>query len=464
MSKVVLLNPPGKKTYFRDYYCTKISKANYYYHPIDFVFLSGIIAQTHELSIIDAIAENLSVKDTLIRINTVSPQYIISLVSEASFKEDTCFINEIKKNIDTKIVCCGDIMRENSMSVLEKHLNIDAILLDFSTNDILSFIDNANGQIIDNILYRYLDKIIVGEEKHHTGIFDIPRPKHKFFNKKHYIFPFAKHRYFSSILTDFGCAFNCDYCPIASLKFKYRSVSSVIDEMQEIKNMGIKELYIRDQTFGVNINRTMQLLDEMINNNFSFSWTCLSRVDVLSFDILKKMKKAGCHTIMLGVESANNEILKKFNKEIDHSVILSKLELIRSFKIDVGGFFMIGFPFETEDSINNTIKFALSLPLQYASFNLVTPRSGTVFRKKAITDNLINDSIVYSESSYFATKWNNPEISSDRIKALKKKAVIKFYMRPKLIINKIISLKSLDEFLILIRVGLSLLKKNLKNN
>ena len=461
MKRVVLLNPPGKKSYFRDYYCAKTAKASYYYHPIDFVFLSGILRDLYDVYVVDAIAGKLSKEKCEHKIKSISPHYVIALVSGPSFMEDMNFLREMKSMNLCTLVCCGDILRDCGYDVIGKYKFIDAILLDFSTSHILRFMESANGETIPNIIYRFANDIVNGQELHEKGSFDIPAPQHHLFNTKDYIFPFAKHLKFSSILTDFGCPYGCVFGPIDSLPYKCRSVECVLEEMDNIRNLGIKELYVRDQTFGANRKRTIKLLDGMIERKFGFSWSCLSRIDVLDGELLGKMKQAGCHTIMIGFESANKEILDENKKGTVTCNVKECVDLIKSYGIDINAFFMIGFPGETRESIDRTIKYSLSFPFDYVSFNMVAPRHGSVLRKKTIEGNMYEETDVEPESSSSATEWAVSSIDTNELNRIKKKAVRSFYLRPSFLFRKIIKIKTLEQLLIYAKIGISLIRNNL---
>ena len=98
--KVLLLNPPGDKIYFRDYYCSKVSKASYYYHPLDLLYLSGRFSkQDFDLDILDAIADNLSEDLCLAKIKKISPDIILSLVASPSYQKDISFLKRSIQNM-----------------------------------------------------------------------------------------------------------------------------------------------------------------------------------------------------------------------------------------------------------------------------------------------------------------------------------------------------------------------------
>ncbi|MEA1873366.1 MAG: radical SAM protein [Bacteroidota bacterium] len=460
-NKILLLNPPGNKMFFRDYYCAKVSKAKYYYHPIDLVYLSGRLTELGDIFVIDAIAENLSSKSCSKQILDLKPNIIIFLSSAPSYEEDMSFIKSIKNEIThCNIIASGDIFRDYKTKALVDNPFLDAILFDFSTDDILTYLKKTHHKIIPNIIYRSNNEIIEGKKNHKNGEWKTPVPQWENFNLKAYHFPFTKRKPFASILTDFGCPYNCDFCPISTLGFKLRPIADVISELKKLKSLGVKELYIRDQTFGVNKERTHQLLDTMQESELKFSFTALSRTDVLDSALLIKMKKAGCHTLMIGIESANDDILHKHKKSIKTSDTYQSIKQIKKAGIKVGGFFMLGFPGETRESIYATAKFARKLPIDYASFNIVSPRFGTEFREKSIAAGLIDPTILNAESSSSTPIWKHQTINNNDLLSLKKKAVRKFYLRPKYIFHRVINIKTRHELINLISEGISILLKN----
>ena len=180
-------------------------------------------------------------------------------------------------------------------------------------------------------------------------------------------------------MTDFGCAFNCSFCPIRidNLGFKVRSVDEIIKELKYLKSLGIKELYFRDQTFGANKKRAIELCNKMVEENLTFSWHCFSRVDVINEELVDAMKTSGCHTIIFGIESVNEKTLQDVQKRINAEKIKNTLSLCKKKKIRCAATFIIGLPGETAEDIMRTVDFAIDIDCTFASFNLVGIRPGT---------------------------------------------------------------------------------------
>jgi radical SAM superfamily enzyme YgiQ (UPF0313 family) len=443
--KILLFNPPGKKLYLRDYYCSKISKANYLYAPPDLLILSGILAQKYQVKVLDAIAEKLSPNECLKKIFHLKPEAIIFLSGQVSFLEDFAFLKRVKKKLrTTKLIGSGDIFMENGKKIMAENSFIDAILLDFTTPDILDYL--AGKKRLKNMVYRHQNQIIEGETERIKGAeFKIPIPKHELFPNHLYQYPFIG-KPFATVLTDYGCPFSCKFCIMGEIGFKLRPLDDVIKELEYIKSLNIKDIYFDDQTFAANRMRTEKLLKKMIKLKLDLRWCCFSRVDVVDKRELQLMKRAGCHTIMFGVESANPEILKKYHKGFTKKQVVEIFKLCRKLGIKTLGTFMLGFPEELEKSVLETISFAKKLNPDFASFNIPVPRAGTELRKEMINENpVFQNPIQFDQTGMFITKGTK-QLPKEKLIALRKKAILSFYLRPGYLLRRFFQIKSHSEF------------------
>lgn len=441
--KILLLNPPGKRLYIRDYYCSKVSKAKYIYEPVDLLILSGILSSRHKVYVLDAIAMHLSPLNCLKKINSLDPEIIISLTGAVSFYEDVEFWNKIKasrKNIF--IFASGDILMEESESLLKNIDSLDGILLDFTEDEILGLIEDMS-RPYNSIIHKYKNKILRCPAANKEGEFAIPVPRHKLFPLKKYVYPFVKGSPFATVLTDYGCPYRCSFCIMATLAYKWRSIENVIEELRDIKELGIRNIYFSDQTFGAKRKRCKSLCRQMIEEKFNFRWCCFSRVDLADEETLRLMKKAGCHTVMFGVESGNNEILKKYHKDIVRDQTIKAFKLCRKIGLKTVGTFIIGFPEDNEATILETIEFAKEIMPDYASFNIYVPRMHTELRKEVIEKKLISADVKVMDQSGTYSVARTIYLTCNEILALKEKAVTEFFIRPRYIIKRI---KGIDSF------------------
>ncbi|MCD4812267.1 radical SAM protein [bacterium] len=457
MSRVLLLNPPGSKNYIRDYFCSKLSKANYISPPIVLLMLSGIVGREHEVGVLDAIVEGLSFDAALARIKSFQPDTVITLVGAASWDEDRQFLKQLKQHLPVDIIANGDLLLEDAPVRFNEAPEMDAALLDFGSVEILQLLGARNGEPIDNTLYRFSGSLVIGKRTKHAGVFDIPVPQHDLFPLRQYRFPFMVGYPMSAMLTDYGCPFQCTFCVIPGLGFGLRPVPSVLEELRQVKALGVKEIFFLDQTFGVRSDRTRKLCRGMVEQKGVVHWSCFSRADVLDREMLQLMKQAGCHTIIFGVESGSDATLAQYNKKMQIDKIRETLAQCRQVGIRVAATFMLGLPGEDEFGARRTIQLALDLPLDYVAFNVAIPRAGTTLRAQEIEAGLIDASVHTMDQSGIDGAVGTRELSAKKIMALRREALRRFYLRPGYLLRRLFTLRSWVDLKTQVRDGVGVI-------
>ena len=460
----LLFNPPGKLPYSRDYFCSKVTKAGYAEHPIDLLILSGIISSAgHKVSILDAIVERLDFIAVKKRIDSLDIDVIIFLSGSASWKDDFRFLKEIKHSHPKLILIgLGDILLDFDIFINNRW--IDAVILDFTKNEFLRYIDGQEDNF-ESLHFRKKNQIYTASRLIGSDEFSIPIPKHELFLNRRYSFPFVRRLPFTTILTDYGCPYSCPFCIYPTLGFRLRALSNVFEELRYIYALGIKEIFIKDQSFGVNRTRTINLCEGMrkIGN---FSWTCFLRTDIAGLELLTAMKKAGCHTVIFGVESANEEILKRYKPKINRKNIQEAFRLCHHLGIDTVGIFILGFPEENKESCLETIDLALRLRCDFASFNLFVPKVETPVRRDLIAHHLLDEKQAQIlDQSGIASVWHSSRFTQQELDRLRHLALRRFYLRPSYIIKHLFrSFYSMTRLKILSRSAQFILKDIVEKN
>ena len=183
----------------------------------------------------------------------------------------------------------------------------------------------------------------------------------------------------TSIMMTYGCPFSCDFCskPIFGKEVRFRSLDSIFDEIRDILSYGYDSLWIADDLFTFDTKFLKSFCKRLVDEKLGISWSCLSRVDTINDEIACEMKKAGCSKVYLGIESGNDEVLKLMNKSIDTSSVRNGVDVFIRNGIECAGFFIVGYPGETEATIEDTLEFSLSLGLDEISFNVPYPLPGS---------------------------------------------------------------------------------------
>jgi anaerobic magnesium-protoporphyrin IX monomethyl ester cyclase len=206
----------------------------------------------------------------------------------------------------------------------------------------------------------------------------------------------------TNIMTTVGCPFSCDFCskPIFGNSFRIRNIEDIISEIKSIITYGYNYLWIADDCLTLNTNFLETFCDSLIEEKIEVKWSCLSRVDTLDINILKKMKSSGCEKVYLGLESGDNEVLKLMKKNLTVEQGKKAVQLLKKAGIKTAGFFIVGYPGETWDTINKTFEYARDLDLDEVSFNVPYPLPGSALFKKISNINFNKDWIIENEITF----------------------------------------------------------------
>ncbi len=187
---------------------------------------------------------------------------------------------------------------------------------------------------------------------------------------------------FTFIVTSRGCPAGCTYC-IKHVSYQFsvriRSAEHIMEELWLLKKMGLNNIHMYADLFTVNREQVMDLCKRMIDEKINLRWTCNSRVDYVDEELLSMMGKAGNWLISWGIESGSEQILRHARKGALPEKAARSLQWARNAGIKNWGYFIIGLPGETEETIRQTIDFSKGLPLDIALFHVAAPYPGTPF-------------------------------------------------------------------------------------
>lgn len=184
----------------------------------------------------------------------------------------------------------------------------------------------------------------------------------------------------ASIVMTRGCPNACTFCDRSVFGRRCRSYSPgyAADLCEDLtKNFGVREILIEDDTFIISQSNVALFCEELISRKLNLSWSCLGRADRIELDLLKLMRKAGCWHMSFGIESGDEKILKSVNKNLNLDQISAALQNCRSAGIRTKGFFMVGFPGESEASLSATESLVRKLPLDDITVMHLTPFPGS---------------------------------------------------------------------------------------
>lgn len=254
-----------------------------------------------------------------------------------------------------------------------------------------------------------------------------------------------------------GCPGKCTFCNSAETALRTRSAEKVVDEIETLqRRYGIREVSFYDDTFTIYKQTVARFCDLVVERRLDLTWSCFARTDCVSPWLLKKMKAAGCHQILFGIESADPEILETIRKPIDLDLTRRAVRMVQEAGIAVRAAFMFGNPGETIASMQRSIDFAKSLEPDIAIFNITTPYPGTQMFDWAYRNGYLR-TLDWTDYDLANAVLDLPTVSAEQINEMYRRAYREFYLRPAYLARRLLRMRSLDDIRMNLRAMRSVL-------
>jgi len=391
-----------------------------------------------------------------------NPDLLILSVTTPTLKDDIISCRIAKEiNPKTLTIAKGAHFLIDDRQVLEEFNVLDVIIRGENELVIKEIATASDLSRIKGITYRVAGKIIRNQDRPFLEDLDqLPVPARHLVNNNLYARPDTQEA-MAVIETNRGCPGGCIFCLVnlvSGRKIRSRSAKVVVDEIEECVNKyKIKNFHFKADTFTWNKDWVISLCEEIIKRKLKIKWLCNSRVNTLDSQRLEWMKEAGCWAIGLGIESGNQEILNKIKKGITLDECREAAGLCRKFGIKSYAYFIIGFPWDNQETINDSIRFALELNTDFIDFFLPYPFPGTELEKVSREYGLIGGQD--KGRAYSQAIMGTLSLPKDKLLKLRKKALMKFYLRPGYIIRMLSGVKSPKVLYNYFRYGVMALKK-----
>ncbi len=390
-----------------------------------------------------------------------SPDYIVANVATPTFKTDIEALKKAKEILPSvKIIVKGAIFLNYNVNAIYENQCIDYVIVGEPELTLKEILENVPDEEIAGICYKKNFQGVKNKiRKFNEDLDSLPFPARHLVNNNLYRRP-DNGKVQAVIKVSRGCPFNCFFClasPVSGLKTRVRTPENIIAEIKEcIEKYNIKNFLFWSDIFDLDKNWTMDLCKKIIDAKLNITWSANTRADTISQEMADLMYKAGCRLMSIGVESGSQMILDKIGKRMKLDTIRRAVKILKKAKIQIYNYFVIGLPWETEQTVEETIKFAIELDSDFISFYTATPLPGTRFYDYAIKERLFDSTTTYNNAYYYPVVKTH-YLSKEKVFELHKSAVKRFYLRPKYILRTLFRLRSFTEFKNYFVAGVNLL-------
>lgn len=413
---VLLVNPPAPDggIWIRSQHRVgRRSRENMIWPQVELATMAACLEPEYKVEIVDGIATRMSWAEFEEILAKKRPKYYLTQVTAPTLTNDMYGVF-LAKSKGAKTIAFGTHVTPNTINTMTDYPALDYVLRgepELTLRELVDALDGKTGQnqsmeyllqktdpnrtpispelvaqgdlsSIRGLAWRRQSEIKLNPDRNFIpDLNELPLPRHDMLPLDNYRMPLIKGPY-AFVVPSRGCPAGCKYC-IKHVSYNYavrlRTAENIMAELWSLKKLGIDNVMLYADLFTVNREQVMSICKAMIEEKIEMKWMCNSRVDYVDEEMLSLMGQAGCHMISWGIESGSEEVLKRARKGANPAKAEQSLRWARQAGIKNFGYFIIGLPGETEETIKQTIAFSKTLPLNVAIFHIAAPYPGTPF-------------------------------------------------------------------------------------
>lgn len=377
-------------------------KAHEIYPPLGLAYIAAVLRENDIMvKIIDARSMGMSGEEVVEAVKRESPDFVGISVVTPLITSALDVSKRIKEALPTaKIIFGGPHIHFLHEEVIKADF-VDFCVRgegEFTTLELITALSEGRDmKEVKGITYKNnANKIVVNPDRPFINDLDsLPFPARDLLpNHIYRRYVMDEEERFTAILASRGCPFRCHFCAVPSMwgKHRRRSVENVLDELEHVSEMySIDIVRFSDDLFAANRKWVLGFCKAILDRGLDIEWSCDGRIGLMSAELLKQMKRAGCLYIFYGIEFGDQRILDFSGKGTTINQIYDTIRHTKEAGIISYGYFMIGYPTETKETIERTIALSSdpNLGLDHAGFSLVTPFPGTPLYDYCSESNLL---------------------------------------------------------------------------
>lgn len=377
------------------------------------------------------------------------PDYLVINIATPTLEHDLEAVKKAKGlNPNIITIAKGAAFLTLAEKIISEHDELDFGILGEAEKTLEEILQEKQKSEILGIYYKENGEVkFTGNRPFIEDLDSLPFPARHLVDNNIYRRP-DNNKVQATIKVERGCPFHCFFClatPVSGAKVRRRSAENIVAEIREcVEKYNIRNFLFWADIFNLDRQWTIDLCQAIIDSGLKITWSANTRADTADLEMAKIMYKSGCRLVSIGVESGSQYMLEKMGKKITLDDVRKTVKIFKQAKIRIYNYFVIGLPWETEETIEETIKFAIELNSDFISFYTATPLPGSRFYDYAKEHNLFDKDTSF-ENAYFYPSVNTHHLTKDRVFKLHKSAIKRFYLRPLYILKMLVRIRSFEE-------------------
>jgi anaerobic magnesium-protoporphyrin IX monomethyl ester cyclase len=465
---VLFLNPPSPdgEVFIRDIHRVgRRSREKMIWPQTELAGLAAVMEEAgYSTEIIDCIAEDMDWPHFQALLEHWRPRFLVTNVTAPTLKNDMT-ATFLAKSIGTVTIAIGSHVTPMAYETMTDYPTLDVVIRhepEFTLRELVQTLDgNKTLHGVQGTVFRHNGEVVANPDRPFiANLDDLPMPLYHKLPLQKYRIPMIKGPY-CFVVTSRGCPAGCRFCikhVMWQNTVRSHSAERIFAEMKHLASLGVTNIHFYADLFTVDRQVVIDLCKLVIEDGSRFRLTSNSRVDFIDEEMLQWMAKAGFWMISWGLESGSMDVLKRMRKGINPDKTRKALETSSKLGIKNWGYFIIGMPGETVESIDQTIAFAKSLPLTLALFHIAVPYPGTPFYYEAVENGWISATRWEDLDMDRSTVLNYPDLTAEELQYHAQRAFREWALRPGPAITYLKSMNSLAALKPALSLGLEHLK------
>jgi anaerobic magnesium-protoporphyrin IX monomethyl ester cyclase len=422
--------------------------------PTDLMYMAGVAELAGCICKIgDYGIDHASIAEFASDLRKFCPDWLVINVATPTLREDL-EVCRAAKNINPRIVTVakGAHFLTCAKETLELFPALDLIIRGEPEQTLQELVADKSRAQIPGLVWRdeASGRIIINADRPFNPQLDsLPYPARHLIDNQRYRRP-DNGEVQAVINVSRGCPYDCFFClatQVSGEKVRVRSSANIVGELREcVDKYHIRYFLFWSDLFNLDRGWACALCRAIIDSGLKITWAANTRADTMDEELARLMRRAGCRLVSMGVESGSQMVLNQMGKRINLEEVRKACDVLKQAGIQQYCYFVIGLPWDTEETVEQTIRFAIELDSDYAIFSSAVPFPGSRFYDYALKSGLLHPEAGngFKEAYYYPVAKGH-YLSQERIFELRKLAIRRFYLRPRYICKSALRIRSLTE-------------------